>query len=166
MVFDLSTLTFIHTAISFIALGTGVVAVLALFEPKISGIWTVAFLVSAVATSVTGFLFPFTQVLPSHIVGGVALVVLAVLLLARFGYGRAGAWRSIDAIGLVASLYLLVLVTIVQAFLKIGALNAFAPSGTEWPFLVAQLVALAACVWIGYRAVAGARRAPDLRIAK
>src|SRR3954453_12081777 len=47
--------------------------------------------------SATGFALPFTNVLPSHIVGGIALVVLAVALLAQYGFHLAGAWRWIYA---------------------------------------------------------------------
>ena len=37
-------------------------------------------------TSVTGFLFPFTHLLPSHMVGIISLVVLAFAILARYAF--------------------------------------------------------------------------------
>jgi len=43
-----------------------------------------AFLAATVLTSLTGFGFPFEHVLPSHIVGVLSLVVLAVAILAAF----------------------------------------------------------------------------------
>jgi hypothetical protein len=41
---------------------------------------------------------------------------------------------------------------VVQAFLKIPALHALAPTGSEPPFLVAQTVVLAIFVWLTWRA--------------
>jgi hypothetical protein len=82
--FDPTTLLGFHTIISLIALGTGILAVLALLGLRLPAVWTQLFLLTAVATSATGFLFPVTAVLPSHIIGAIALVVLAAVLLARF----------------------------------------------------------------------------------
>ncbi len=45
--------------------------------------WTALFLVKTVATSVTGFGFPFHHLLPSHKVGIISLVVPLVAILAR-----------------------------------------------------------------------------------
>jgi hypothetical protein len=52
--------------------------------------WTALFLVTTVSTSVTGFSFPFHKFLPSHGVGIVSLVVLAVAILARYSRRLAG----------------------------------------------------------------------------
>ncbi|WP_245281472.1 hypothetical protein [Rhizobium sp. AAP43] len=56
-----------------------------------------------------------------------------------------------------ASLYLNVFVLMAQAVLKVPALNALAPTGSEPPFLVVQVIVLAAFLWLGYRAVRGFR---------
>ena len=53
----------------------------------------------------------------------------------------------------VVSLYLNVFVLVVQAFLKIGALKALAPTQSEPPFAIAQGVVLLAFIAIGYLAV-------------
>jgi hypothetical protein len=50
-------------------------------------------------------------------------------------------------------LYLNAFVAVVQAFQKIPALKALAPTGSEPPFAVAQLVVLAAFVAFGVLAV-------------
>jgi hypothetical protein len=95
-----------------------------------------------VLASVTGFLFPFHHLLPSHVVGILSLAVLAIVILARYAYHLAGAWRRIYVIGAVVALYLNVFVAVVQAFLKVPALKALAPTQKELPFLVAQLVVM------------------------
>src|SRR5471030_1019108 len=126
--FDPTTLLGFHTIISLIAIGTGILAVLALLGLRLAIFWTQLFLLTAAATSATGFLFPVTAILPSHIVGGIALVVLAAILLARFVGHLAGIWRWVYAGGMVASLYFLIFVAISQSFSKVPVLKAAAPT--------------------------------------
>jgi hypothetical protein len=162
---DLATLTVIHTALSIIALIVGVVVVVGLFVQGLSPLWTTLFLITAIATSATGFLFPFNGVLPSHIVGGIALLVLVLVLLARFVCRLGGPWRWIYPVGLVISFYLLVFVAIAQAFAKVAFLYKAAPTQTELPFLLAQLVALALVVGLAIAAARMARQGGGLRTA-
>jgi hypothetical protein len=108
--------------------------------------WTALFLVTTVATSVTGFGFPVDHLLPSHVIGLVSLAVLAVAIVARYGLHLAGAWGGIYVVCAAAVLYLNVFVGIVQAFMKVSALHALAPQQTEPPLLVTQLVVLARCI--------------------
>ena len=115
--------------------------------------WTAVFLASTLATSVSGFGFPLEHVLPSHVVGLISIAVLAVAILARYTFHLAGAWRAIYAIGAVVALYFNVFVLIVQAFQKVPALKAMAPTQSEPPFLLTQLVALALFVALGIAAV-------------
>lgn len=143
MILGMTTFTLVHVVLSLVGIGSGFVVVGGLLTAKRLNGWTLVFLVSTVATSVTGFLFPFTQFLPSHGVGIVSLVVLAVAIVARYGRGLAGAWSRIYAVGAVLSLYLNVFVLVVQLFLKVPALNAMAPTQSEPPFLIAQLIVLA-----------------------
>lgn len=155
MAFDLVT---IHTALSFIAIAAGVVVVFELLRAAATPFWTVLFLATSILTSVTGYLFPFSGILPSHIVGGIALLVLAVVLAARYAFGLAGPWRKVDALGMVASLYFLVFVLVAQAFAKIPSLHVLAPNQSEPPFAVAQLAVLAIFVWLGFAATRTAGR--------
>jgi hypothetical protein len=111
-----------------------------LFAAKRLDGWTAIFLVSTVSTSVTGFLFPFHRFLPSHGVGIVSLLVLAVAVLARYAFHLAGAWRRTYVVTAMIALYLNVFVLIAQAFQKVPALKAMAPTQSEPPFLVTQLV--------------------------
>lgn len=152
MILDPSTLTGFHTLLSLAAIATGVLAVLGLFAAHESKVWTTLFLITAIATSVTGFFFPFTQILPSHIVGALALIVLALALVGRYGYRLAGPWRRTYAICVVISLYFLVFVGIAQAFAKAPALHALAPTGSEPPFAITQAVVLVLFVVLGFAA--------------
>ena len=70
-------------------------------------------------------------------------MILAVTIPARYVFHLVGAWRWIYVVGAVAALYLNVFVLIVQAFLKVPLLNALAPTQTEPPFLIMQVVILA-----------------------
>jgi hypothetical protein len=117
--------------------------------------WTLLFLATTVATSVTGFGFHREQLLPSHIVGIISLVLLAVAILALYVFALRGAWRRIYVVTAVASLYLNVFVLIVQGFLKVPALHALAPTQNDPPFAIAQGIALIAFIAIG---IAAARR--------
>ena len=72
----------------------------------------------------------------------VSLVVLAVAIVARYPQHLAGVWRPIYAVAAVLAFYLNFFVLIVQSFMKVPALNALAPTQTEMPFKIAQLVTL------------------------
>jgi hypothetical protein len=98
---------------------------------------------------VTGFGFPFDHLLPSHKVGIVSLVVLAVAIVARYPLHLAGAWRRVYVVCAAVALYLNVFVGVVQAFLKVPVLKAMAPKQTEPPFVIAQGVVLALFVVLG-----------------
>ncbi|QCI67495.1 hypothetical protein [Phreatobacter stygius] len=135
---DLSTFTTIHTAISIIAIIAGIPVIYGLFGATVNSFWTTLFLVTAVLTSATGFGFPFNGVLPSHVVGAIALVILALVIVARYVFHGAGPWRWIYAAGMVFSLYFLVFVAIAQAFMKVPALRALAPTQSELPFALSQ----------------------------
>ena len=135
--------TIIHTLISLIAIFTGVVVLFGLLAGKRLDGWTKWFLITAVATTVTGFFFAFHGLTPAIKLGIISLVVLAVTIYARYPKRLAGAWRWIYVIGAVMTLYFNIFVLIVQAFEKVPALNAIAPTQTEPPFKLTQLVALA-----------------------
>jgi hypothetical protein len=160
MIVDLATFTTIHVALSLVALASGIIVVIGLIGSKPLPMWNALFLATGFATSATGFGFPFTAFLPSHGVAMVALVVLALTMLAYYGFGRSGAWRPIYVVGVVVSLYFNVFVAIVQAFKHIPLLAALAPTGSEPPFAAAQGVALVIfvvlAVWAAVRFHPGA----------
>jgi uncharacterized membrane-anchored protein len=98
----------------------------------------VVFLATTVATSLTGYLLPAATILPSHIVGAVSLVVLAVAIYALYGRRLVRHWRSAYVIAAMTALYLNLFVGVVQAFLRVPPLTALAPTQSEPPFVVAQ----------------------------
>ena len=112
-----------------------------------------AFLVFTILTSVTGFFFPIRVIGPPHIVGAISLVDLAVALVALYGFARSGIWRAVYTVTAVVALYLNVFVGVVQAFQKIPFLHAFAPTGAEPPFAIAQGITLIAFIAAGFVAV-------------
>src|SRR5438105_1108313 len=67
------TFTFVHVLLSLVGIGSGFVVIFGLLAGKRLDGWTGLFLTSTVATSVTGFLFPFDHLLPSHKVGLISL---------------------------------------------------------------------------------------------
>jgi hypothetical protein len=154
-----STFTELHVALSLVGIASGLLVMLGLLRGRGLEGWTAICLLSLVATSVTGFAFPVEHLLPSHKVGIVSLLVLAVAALARYGYHLRGAWRSVYVIAASAALYLDVLVAVVQAFEKVPALDALAPHQTEPPFVVTQLVVLTLFIVLTVFAVKRFRRA-------
>lgn len=135
--------TMVHVVLSLVGIFSGLVVVFGMLAAQRLNFWTALFLAATAATSVTGFGFPFDHLLPSHIVGIISLVVLAVAILARYAFHLAGGWRGTYVITAVMALYLNCFVAVVQAFLKIPALHALAPKQTEPPFAIAQLAVMA-----------------------
>jgi hypothetical protein len=142
MIFGMTPFTFAHVVISLVGIASGFVVLWGLLTARRLDGWTALFLLSTVATSVTGFFFPFERLLPSHVVGIISLVVLVIVILARYPRHLAGVWRRIYAVSAVIALYLNFFVLIVQSFLKVPALHAVAPNQTESPFVITQLVVL------------------------
>jgi hypothetical protein len=135
--------TIIHTLISLVAIFTGFVVVFGLLAGKRRDGWTKWFLITAVATTLTGFFFPFHGFTPAIGLGIISLPFLAVTIFARYLKQLAGPWRWIYVIGAVTCLYFNLFVLVVQAFEKIPALHALAPTQTEPPFKLTQLIVLA-----------------------
>ena len=145
----------LHVAISVVGLGSGFVVLAGLMRGQRLDGWTALFLGSTLLTSLSGFPLPADHLMPSHIVGVISVVVLVVAIVARYPRGLAGPWRSIYVVTALIALYLNVFVAVVQAFLKVPALTALAPTQSEPPFAVAQLIVLALFVAL---TVAAARR--------
>jgi len=138
----MKTFTQVHVAISLIAIVTGLVVMFGLLARNRLDRWTALFLLFTVATSLTGFFFPFHGFTPAIGVGIISMLVLALAIFARYGRHLAGAWRWIYVITAMVALYLNVFVLIVQSFQKISLLKALAPTQSEPPFLFTQLIAL------------------------
>lgn len=143
MVFGTTILTFVHVVISLVGIFSGLVAGFGLLGRKQLDGWTAVFLTSTVLTSVTGFFFPFHGLLPSHVVGILSLILLAVAIFARYGRYLAGGWRGTYVITAMVALYLNVFVLVIQLFQKVAALKVLAPTQSELPFKLTQIVVLA-----------------------
>ena len=148
-----STFTLVHVVLSLVGIFAGLVVVFGMFGSKKLDGWTALFLATTVLTSVTGFFFPFDKILPSHIVGIISLVVLAIAILALYALHLAGPWRWIYVVSAMLALYLNVFVGVVQAFQKLPFLSRLAPTQSEPPFFVAQVIVMAIFVLLGIRAV-------------
>lgn len=142
--FDPTTFTGFHTWLSLIAIVAGFPVAAGMLRGHTRPRWTGTFLSTAFATSATGFGFPVSGILPSHIVGALSLVLVAIAAFALYARRLEGAWRRVYAIAALLAWYLLVFVLVAQLFLKVPALHGLAPTGAEPAFLVAQLVVLAA----------------------
>ena len=146
---SLQNFTLLHVLLSLIGIASGIVVVIGMLLAAPPRGWTGIFLATTILTSVTGFLFPVAGLLPSHIVGIISLVVLAVAVFALVVRRLAGAWRWIYVASAVLALYLNCFVGVAQAFQKISFLQPLAPTQSEPPFLVAQLCVLGLFVILG-----------------
>jgi hypothetical protein len=155
MILGLSTSTFtiVHVLISLVGIVAGVVVAFGMVQGKRLPGWTALALLALILTSVTGFFFPNTSFTPAQGVGVVSLIALAIALAALYVFHVSGVWRWIYAVTAMVAIYLDVFVGVIQAFQKIGFLKALAPTQSEPPFLVVQIVVLAIFVVLGFGAV-------------
>jgi hypothetical protein len=152
--------TIIHVLISLVGIFTGLIVLFGMLAGKRLDGWTRWFLITTVATSVTGFFFPFHGFTPAIGVGIISLLLLAVAIYARYRRQLAGHWRWIYVVGAVIALYFNVFVGVVQSFEKIPALTAMAPTQAEPPFKLTQLVVLALFIVLGIIAAIRFRPTP------
>ena len=149
MILGMTPLVFIHTLISLVAILAGFVVLRAMWANRRADRWTAWFLATTILTSATGFVLPADKILPSHVVGILSLVILAVACYARYGKRMSGIWRLGFVLGAVGALYFNVFVLVVQLFLKVPALHELAPKQNEPPFAIAQAAVLLAFVAAG-----------------
>jgi hypothetical protein len=141
---SLATFTMVHVVISLVAIVAGLIVMFGMLGSNRTPGLTAIFLLLTILTSATGFLFPFTELLPSHMIGILSLVLLAIAVFALYGRRLSGVWRGVYVVTAMLSLYLNVFVLVIQSFLKVPALHALAPSvpPAEPPFLVVQGIVL------------------------
>jgi hypothetical protein len=134
--------TLLHVILSLVGIVTGFIVLAGLVNAKKLDGWTAIFLASTVLTSVTGFFLPATHFMPSHAIGILSLIVLSIAIAARYPFNLQGHWRRTYVVAAMIALYFNFFVLIVQSFMKIDALKALAPTQSEPPFMLAQLLAL------------------------
>lgn len=156
----LSAFTLFHVVLSLVGIGAGFVAVFGLLTSRWLDRWNTLFLTATVATSVTGFLFPFHHFTPGHAIGILSLIVLALAIIARYRFHLMGGWRHTYVITAVIALYFNFFVLIAQMFQKVPALKALAPTQTEPPFAVTQLIVLVLFVVLAIRTTVRFRSEP------
>ena len=127
---SLSAFTAVHVIISVIAIVSGIIVMFGLLgSSRLPGL-TALFLLFTILTSATGFLIPplvSEKLLPSHMIGILSLVLLAIACIALYVMKLAGPWRWIYVLTALLSLYFNVFVLVIQSFLKVPALTALAP---------------------------------------
>ena len=143
----------IHVALSLIGIITGIVALYGMLSGKLLGTWTAVFLATTILTSITGFPLPPFGFDPARVVGVLSLILLALAVTALYQFRLSGAWRWVYIVTATAALFLNCFVAVVQSFQKISFLKALAPTQSEPPFLVAQIVLLAIFAVCGFLAV-------------
>src|SRR5579863_3955397 len=159
MILGMPASVFIHVVLSLIGIGAGAIVLLGMFAGKRFDGLTALFLATTVLTSVTGFFLPAHKILPSHVLGVLSLIALAIALYARYSRKLAGGWNRTYAITATIALYFNVFVLIAQLFMKVLAIKALAPTQSEPPFLVAQLANMLLFIVLGIFAVKGFRNA-------
>jgi hypothetical protein len=156
---SIENFTILHTAISLIAIASGLIVLAGMLRARRLPGWTAVFLVTTILTSVTGFMFPISGLTPANVFGLISIVILVIALAALYLKHLSGAWRWIYVTTALMALYLNVFVLIVQSFQKLPALQKLAPTQSEPPFLIAQAVALIAFLILG--AMAARKFRPD-----
>jgi hypothetical protein len=150
---DSQIFTLFHVAISLIAILCGLVVAYGLITDQRMPQLTAVFLVTTIATSVTGFFFHRDHILPSHILGILSLLLLLPATYGLYLQNLRSFWRPVYLVGAVAGLYFNVFVLIIQSFQKIPVLHALAPTqSTEPAFAATQGVALFLFLLIGFLA--------------
>ena len=157
---SIENFTILHTAISLIAIASGLIVLAGMLRARRLPGRTAVFLVTTLLTSVTGFMFPINGLTPAIVFGLISIVILVIALAALYLKHLSGAWRWIYVTTALVALYLNVFVLIVQSFQKLPALQKLAPTQSEPPFLIAQAVALIAFLILG--AMAARKFRPDL----
>jgi hypothetical protein len=143
----------IHVALSLIALVAGLIVVYGWLSGKAFAALTALFLATLILTSITGFPLPPFGFDPPRAVGVVSLMLLAAAVLALYAFRHSGPWRWIYVVTAMTALYLDAFVGVIQAFAKLPFLHELAPTQSEPPFLIVQIVVLVIFVVLGILAV-------------
>jgi hypothetical protein len=153
MMDSLTLLLQVHVGLSLIGIASGFVVVYGMMTGSPFPGWTALFLATTILTSVTGFPLPPYGFDPPRAIGVLSLVLLAAAVAGLYLFKLAGAWRWIYIVTAIASLYLNTFVAVVQSFQKLAFLQPLAPTQSEPPFVIAQLVVLVAFIALGVLAV-------------
>ncbi|MGO4437116.1 hypothetical protein [Rhizobium sp. RAF56] len=155
----MSGLLLFHVAISLVAIVSGFPVVYGFLTARRYERWTLIFMVTTIATLVTGFMFPYNGFTPAIGVGILCTAIFIPTAAARYVFRMAGGWRRVFVIGSLVLFYFNCFVLIAQSFQKVPALNALAPTGSEPPFAISQAVLLVVFLIVGFLSVRRSRAA-------
>ena len=147
------TLLLIHILISLVGIAAGFVVLGGWLSARHLRGWTVVFFLATAATSLTGILLPLDGFTPAVALVILSFVALAVALFALAGKRLSGRWQAVYAIGGLTALYFNFFVLVAQLFQKIPPLHALAPTQSEPPFAISQVLVLALFIVLGIGAV-------------
>lgn len=145
----LPAFTILHVVISLAAIASSFVVMIGMTRNQRLEKWSAFCLAATALTSLTGFGFPIKGWTPGLVFGVVSLILLAAVYFSRYRMWLIGPWRRVYVVGCMIVFYLNFVVLIVQSFQKIGFLHALAPTQSEPPFLIAQVVSLVAFLVLG-----------------
>lgn len=159
MRFPIPPFVLLHVTLSLLGIAAGGFLVRGWIGARQHEGWSVFFLVTTFLANLTGFGFPFTVLLPGHVLGALALLVLLPLVLvARYRKELAGGWRRTYVLGALSLLYCNVFILVVQLFKLIPLFITPAPAVVRPLFLLTELLVLGLFVRLGRRAVQGSGR--------
>jgi len=154
MILGLSTaqFTFLHVFLSLVGIGAGVFVVYGFLSSRRLRILTALFFVTTVATSLTGFMFPFKGVTPGIVLGILSMIVLVLAIVALYIKKLDGPWRGIYVICTMLAFYFNFFVMVAQSFAKLPPLHAIAPTQSSPGFGITQLAVLLIFILLTVRA--------------
>jgi hypothetical protein len=144
--------TFLHVFLSLVGIGAGVFVVYGFLASRRLRILTALFFVTTVATSLTGFLFPFKGMTPGIVLGILSMIVLLLAIVGLYMKKLEGAWRGVYVISAMLAFYFNFFVMIAQSFAKLPPLHAIAPTQSSPGFGVTQLAVLLVFILLTVRA--------------
>lgn len=161
---SVSAFTELHVLISIVGLVTGFVTVAGMLRSQWLIHWNQSFLITTIATSLTGFMF-HSAFGPAHVIGWISLLVLAIALVALYVFKLRGRWRWVYSTAATSALYLNCFVAVVQSFQKVPLLHEIAPTQSAPAFAIAQGIVLVGFVVFGILAARRFVAAPHAALA-
>ena len=149
---SLAQFTFLHVFVSVIGIGAGIFLIFGLLSSRRLSILTAAFFVTTIATSLTGFLYPFKGVTPGIVLGILSLIALIVAIVALYVKSLHGGWRGIYVVSVCLAFYFNFFVLIAQSFDKVPVLHSIAPTQTSPGYGFAQAAVLVVFILVTIRA--------------
>jgi hypothetical protein len=148
---SLAQFTFLHVFLSLVGIGSGIFIIYGLLSSQRLKILTKLFLVTTVATSLTGFLFPWKGFTPGIILGILSMIALILAIVALYSGKLAGPWRGTYVVSVCLAYYFNFFVLIAQGFDKVPALHSIAPSQKSPGFGITQLAVLLIFILLTFR---------------